>query len=68
MLGKNANPVEPLKGIQKFLFTVIRPQHLVAKHMRYENVMKIILKIVNLIHSNAKTRSQFKHFLKQFGL
>ena len=41
---------------------IIQCEHLVAKYFKYENMWKIVLRIVNLIKISAKIHGQFKNF------
>ena len=73
MIGKNIGLVGLLKidpKIPDFLFIhcIIHCQHLIVKYFKYENVIKIVLKIVNYIRANSKNHRVFKNFLENLDL
>ena len=43
---------------------IVHREHLVAQYLKYPDVMKIVLQIVNFIRSSAKTHRQFKSFIE----
>lgn len=70
MIGKNQGLIGLLNNDPKIpcflpLHCIIHREHLIAKYFKYENVWKIVLQIVNLIRTNAKTHRQFKNFLEE---
>lgn len=44
---------------------IIHREHLVTKYLKYPDVMKTVLHIVNYIRTNAKNHRQFKNFLEE---
>ncbi len=44
---------------------IIYREHLVTKYLKYPDVMKTMLYIVNYIRTNAKNHQQFKNFLQE---
>ncbi|GFR24132.1 general transcription factor II-I repeat domain-containing protein 2B [Trichonephila clavata] len=44
---------------------IIQREHLVTKYLKYPDVMKTVLHIVNYIRINAKNHQQFKYFLEE---
>ena len=73
MIGKNIGLVGLLKTDPKIpdflsIHCIIHREYLVAKYFKYENVIKIVLKIVNYIRASSKNHRKFKNFLEDLGL
>ena len=47
---------------------IINREHLAAKHLRYENVIKTVLEIVNFIPVNGKNYRRFRNFVEELEL
>lgn len=70
MLGKKIGLIGLLRDdsqIPQFIpiHCIIHREHLVTKYLKYPDVMKTILHIVNYIRTNAKNHRQFKNFLEE---
>lgn len=46
---------------------IIHREHLVTKYLKYPEVMKTVLSIVNYIRTSAKNHRQFKNFLQELN-
>ena len=62
MVGKHVRLIKLIKCDPNFpeflpIHCIIYHERLAAKHFRYENVIKTVLKIVNFIHMNGKNQS-----------
>lgn len=70
MLGKQIGLIGLLRDdsqIPQFIpiHCTIHREHLVTKYLKYPDVMKTVLHIVNDIRTNAKNHRQFKNFLEE---
>ncbi|XP_067144229.1 general transcription factor II-I repeat domain-containing protein 2-like [Centruroides vittatus] len=70
MLGKKIGLIGLLRDdsqIPQFIpiHCIIHREHLVTKYLKYPDVMKTVLHIVNYIRTNAKNHRQFKNFLEE---
>ena len=70
MLGKKIGLIGLLRDDAQIpqiiqIHCIIHREHLVTKYLKYPDVMKIVLHIINYIRTNAKNRRQFKNFLQE---
>ncbi|XP_057657622.1 general transcription factor II-I repeat domain-containing protein 2A-like [Diorhabda carinulata] len=70
MLGKNVGLIGLLRDdsqIPQFIpiHCIFHRKHLVVKYLKYPDIMKTVLHIVNYIRTNAKNHRQFKNFLEE---
>jgi len=70
MLGKQICLIGILRDnsqISQFIqiHCLIHREHLVTKYLKYLDVTKIVLHIINYICTNVKNRRQFKNFLEE---
>ncbi|XP_076316710.1 general transcription factor II-I repeat domain-containing protein 2A-like [Tachypleus tridentatus] len=50
------------------IYCIIHREHLAARYLMYGYVMKFVLKIVNFMRLNGKTRRQFKNCIEELEL
>lgn len=60
-----SNKVSEEEGKAVKLYCIIHQQVLCAKHLRYEHVMKPVMKTSNYIRSRALCHHQFQQFLSE---
>ena len=73
MVDKRVGLIGLMKCDPKFpeflpIHCIIYREHFAAKHFRYENVIKTVLKIVNFIRVNKKNHWQFRNFVEELEL
>ena len=73
MVGKRVGLIGLMKCDPNFpeflpIYCIIHGEHLAAKYFRYEDVIKTVLKIVNLLRVNGKNHRQFRHFVEELEL
>ena len=70
MLGKKNRSFGILRDDSQILqiipiHCIIHREHLLIKYLKYPDVMKTVLPIVNYIRTNAKNHRKFKNFLEE---
>ena len=70
MEGKRVELIGLMKCDSNFseflpMHCIIHREHLAAKYFKYEDVIKIVLKIVNFKHVNGKNLRQYRNFVEE---
>ena len=73
MMGEHVRLIKLMKCDPNFLEflpinCIIHHKHLVAKHLRHEDVIKTVLEIINFIYVNGKNLRQFYNFVEKLEL